>query len=416
MYKHFLFILPFVFSFLTAKSNSSKPFVKDIKIYGNNRTKDYIINREIKHSSNAIYDSLLSIDDRNRLYNLNIFSSVEISVIDSTYTIQLRESPRILPLPLFSYDEQKGIGYGAAIQNTNLFGRNYKLFVGGMAGATDIYVIRYINPWAFGNHVSLSFDLYRDKWENEIHKYISTTNGIEIESGFYIGLNNKFRLRFGYNNVLINDKRKDVEISSNYDFFISLIDYQFDTRDIYNDPTKGSLLWIEHELGYEFNEYNKSYTDITVSYEKNYKVHDYRTLVFSYKILGSFYISETEHIHNIKYLGGEEFVRGYSIDPEYNYLQDYKFYGYNLLSGSISLQGTIIKKKDYDGIELGLDGVVFADCGSIGERARNISMRNAILGFGFGAKIFVSSVGFLGIYIGFNPNGQSFAHLRDSNS
>ena len=91
MYKHFLFILPFVFSFLTAKSNSSKPFVKDIKIYGNNRTKDYIINREIKHSSNAIYDSLLSIDDRNRLYNLNIFSSVEISVIDSTYTIQLRE-------------------------------------------------------------------------------------------------------------------------------------------------------------------------------------------------------------------------------------------------------------------------------------------------------------------------------------
>ena len=62
----------------------------------------------------------------------------------------------------------------------------------------------------------------------------------------------------------------------------------------------------------------------------------------------------------------------------------------------------------------GLDGVLFADCGAIGGRASDISMRNAILGFGFGAKIFVSSVGFLGIYIGFNPNGQSFAHIRDS--
>ena len=115
MYKQLLFILPFLFSFLIAKSNSSKPFVKDIKIYGNNRTKDYIINREIKHNANAIYDSLISIDDRNRIYNLNIFSSVDISVIDSTYTIEVREAPRILPLPLFSYDEQKGIGYGAAI-------------------------------------------------------------------------------------------------------------------------------------------------------------------------------------------------------------------------------------------------------------------------------------------------------------
>ena len=416
MHKQFLSILPFILSFLIANSNSSDAFIKDVKIYGNDRTKDYIITREIKHSPNTVYDSLIAIDDRNRIYNLNIFSSVDISVVDSTYTIYVKEAPRILPLPLFSYDEEKGIGYGAGIQNTNLFGRNYKLFFGGMTGATDVYVIHYINPWAFGNHVSLSFDLYRDRWENEIHQYTSTTNGIEVESGFYIGLNNKFKLRFGYNNLLINDKRYDVEVLSSYDFLICLFDYQFDTRDIYNDPTEGSLLWIEQEFAYEFNKRNNSYTDLTLSYEKFIQVHEYRSLVFSYKILGSFNISEVDHIYNIKYLGGEKYVRGYSTNPDYNYLQNYKFYGYNLLSNSISLQGTIIDKKDYDGIELGLDGVLFADCGVVGKTARDISIRNAILGFGFGVKIFVSSVGFLGLYIGFNPDGQSYVHLRDSNN
>ena len=125
---------------------------------------------------------------------------------------------------------------------------------------------------------------------------------------------------------------------------------------------------------------------------------------------------DISNLKAIKYLGGEKYVRGYSTDSDYNYLQNYKFYGYNLLSNSISLQGTIIDKEDYDGIELGLDGVLFADCGAVGRTARDISIRNAILGFGFGVKIFVSSVGFLGLYIGFNPKGQSFVHLRDSDN
>ena len=46
----------------------------------NSEAKDYIINREIKHKANAIYDSLISIDDRNRIYNLDNRSNVNIKI------------------------------------------------------------------------------------------------------------------------------------------------------------------------------------------------------------------------------------------------------------------------------------------------------------------------------------------------
>jgi len=412
MQKYLFYIIPFIF--LLPSSIQSETIIKEIKIYGNQITKDYVIKRELEHTTNSIYDSLKTIDDRNRIYNLDIFSSVDVTFVDSTYSIYVREAPRILPLPLFSYDEEKGIGYGAGIQNTNLFGRNYKLFFGGMTGATNIYVIRFLNPWAFGNHVSLAFEMYRDKFKNEIHKYITTTNGIELESGFYIGLNNKFKVRAGFNGLLLEEMQEDIT-TSNYNYLISLIDYQFDTRDIYNDPTKGSLFWLTNELAYELGDSKNSYSDLTLSYEKFYKIHNYRSIVFSYKILSSIYFSKINHIYNIKYLGGDRYIKGYSIDPSLNYLQDYKFSGYNILLSSIAIQGTIIEKKDYNGIELGLDGVVFADCGVISDTLKNIHIDNAVLGFGGGIKIFVSSVGYLGIYIGFNPGSQSFVHLLDSN-
>ena len=57
-----------------------KPIVKKIEFIGQNKTKKYILKREIQHPNNDPFDSLLAEADRQRLENLVIFSMVTLKV------------------------------------------------------------------------------------------------------------------------------------------------------------------------------------------------------------------------------------------------------------------------------------------------------------------------------------------------
>ena len=92
--------------------------------------------------------------------------------------------------------------------------------------------------------------------------------------------------------------------------------------------------------------------------------------------------------------------------------------GYNVVYHSVQLQHTLIKKKDYDkmefGFEFGIDMVYFIDMGIISDELISFKLRNTIVGYGFGFRIFASGAGIIGIDFGFNPYGQQFYHLSDS--
>ena len=57
---------------------ASASIVKEINIVGNYYTKEHVIMREIYHPVPCEYDSTLSIKDKDRIYNLGLFSTVEI--------------------------------------------------------------------------------------------------------------------------------------------------------------------------------------------------------------------------------------------------------------------------------------------------------------------------------------------------
>ena len=128
--------------------------------------------------------------------------------------------------------------------------------------------------------------------------------------------------------------------------------------------------------------------------------------------------SKSFHIFAYKYLGGENFVRGYSPLPKKNSPEVANLIeGYNIFYHSIQLQHTLIKKKDFDkmksGFEFGIDMVYFADIGIISDELISFNLINTIVGYGFGFRIFASGAGVIGIDIGFNPYGQQFYHLSN---
>ena len=99
-------------------------YVDQLNIIGNEHTKIHIIERELQHTIPAEYDSTLALEDRNRIYNLGLFSTVEIEPIDSFYTVFLVETFRFVPIPIVDHSDAKGWSYGGAIAFLNFRGVN----------------------------------------------------------------------------------------------------------------------------------------------------------------------------------------------------------------------------------------------------------------------------------------------------
>ena len=116
------------------------------------------------------------------------------------------------------------------------------------------------------------------------------------------------------------------------------------------------------------------------------------------------------------YLGGEDFVRGYSPLPEKNDIEvSHLIEGFNIIYQSFQLQHTLFEKKDFSGVELGIDMVYFSDFGMSANDIASFKLQNMLIGFGFGFRFFVSGAGVIGIDFGFNSYNQQFLHLSDSN-
>ena len=102
-----LLLLSLLFSF----SICTVSLVESINIVGNDHTQNRIILREIQHPIPSEYDSTLALEDRNRIYNLGLFSTVKIEPVDSFYTVLLVETFRFYPIPLVNHNEAKGWSY-----------------------------------------------------------------------------------------------------------------------------------------------------------------------------------------------------------------------------------------------------------------------------------------------------------------
>ena len=406
------FILTFLYSTVITNAQS----INNVQVIGNNHTKSSIILRELFHPIPGRFDTLLSQQDRNRIYNLKIFSTVEIYPQDSTYTIFVNETPRYYPIPLLDYNEAKGWSYGLGIKTDNFSGRNESIIGGAMFGEDPVYFLRYSNPWIWGDHIGLTLDLLNIYSEHHVYDSLKYEKAIYIGSGFQWDKFHNMSGSMGYIQRTI-ESITDETIPPNYHTHIaSQINYLYDSRDIKIDPTIGKILGIDVSSNWGLNTSPTVYSIELISqfYISPIRLKIKPTFSYIFKSLYQFTGSELPYYYK-KYLGGENYVRGYSPTPKENG----KFKNYievdKLIYQSIQTQFTIFPRIDRDGIEMGIDGILFVDYG-MGTTLKNpFEIENSIYGYGFGLRLFLSGFGYIGMDLGFNTLGDSHAHLSDSN-
>jgi len=401
----------------------SAAYVDELNIIGNKHTKPHIINRELRHPIPGEFDSTLANKDRDRIYNLGLFSTVEIYLLDSTYTVFLVETFRFYPIPLVEHNEAKGWSYGGGIAFLNFRGMNQNLIFGGIIGEETTYFLDFNDPWITGDHMSLSGSIYQFATTNPFYSYNYKERGFSIGTGFNKNKYHKINFLMGIEyskldtseiNVSILEKHDYIPL--NYKYIRGEITYRYDTRDIYLDPTDGSLttLFVKPKLSFGPS---KHYHLLLLKHIKFINISDgYLNPVLSFDTRFLLQKSKSFPIFAYKYLGGAGFVRGYSPLPEKNSKEVTNLIeGYNVFYHSVQLQHTLIKKKDFNkmnfGFEFGIDMVYFIDIGIISYELTSFKLNNTIAGFGFGFRIFASGAGVIGIDFGYNPYGQQFYHL-----
>ena len=395
------------------------PVVSAIDIHGLQITKRYIIEREILHPLNIPIDSNLVEQDLNRLKNLGIFSEVtwnELPLENGTSILNFRAIESISLLPIFSpvYNEEMGWSLILGTRINNFRGRNEKLLLRGRIGNISAYDVIFKNPWFFGDHVSMGFNFSKQIFEHYFLPYQQTSQELKINIGRY----------FGYEKQLIAGielKKKEYfgQDSARFYYLSPDLIAIYDTRDIYNDPSKGMYLFYYGKYFRHLNNIKPKSTIVwTQSYSAYYSpIKEKRKMTLGFNLN----ISSTTGYRNEYWLGsigGVNSVRGWRIPTRAIYSdqsQSYRF-GYLRAISSLEIRQTIIPKYAFQSpsyfgsirSELGLQTVLFIDMGIAMNTWEDLGNRVPMIGAGMGIRIPVAISGNIRLDYGWSfYNGEN---------
>ena len=339
-------------------------------VKGNDKTKDYVITREMRMKPGEVFNSEKARRSMQRVYNLGFFEDVSVKLFPG------QQDPDNIIMELTVVEKRTGsFGIGAgyssqdgllgmvSIGDTNFRGTGDSVKAmyefGGDDGDDSGYSISYTKPWLDEKETSGTFRIYNRKYEyddynndgDDIETYNKKNEGYELNFGRPINEYTTNFLGFRINKTEYRGHESGPYDRStpqyaewrdnNFGETRSIIATQIrDTRDNIYFPTEGSRTSIGVEyagLGGDFD-----YTKLTLSGQKYYKVGHAQVIA----IRGSVGYSNDDLPENAVFeVGGQNSVRGYRDD---------QFSGNKMIMGTVEYRFPLANK---------VQGAIFTDVG-----------------------------------------------------
>lgn len=364
----------------------SEGIVEDIVIVGNEKTKDYVITRELKLKKGKPFNKFLASRSMERLYNLGYFEDVNMKLLPG----KTNEHDVIIEIDVI---EQKtgivtvGAGYSDAdgtvgiieLGDTNFRGTGDKVNLHwefGGAGDGKNYTLSYTRPWINDNGDSLGVSIFNRIYEyddydangDKVAEYDKRRKGWNLTWGH---VSDEYRTNYfnfesskesyddhdGFETGEVMDKylaKNNITDYHDSDWYKAIMDnfgttnsftftHVFDNRDNYFNASKGRRIsfaaqWGGHGLGGDYDFYK--FTAEGRFYKALGNGH-----ILALRLMGG-YIDGDVSYGNLFDLGGSDTLRGYEDD---------QFKGKKMYAATLEYRFPIAKK---------VQGVLFTDAGS----------------------------------------------------
>ena len=364
----------------------SEGIVEDIVIVGNEKTKNYVITRELKLKKGKPFNKFLASRSMERLYNLGYFEDVNMKLLPG----KTNEHDVIIEIDVI---EQKtgivtvGAGYSDAdgtvgiieLGDTNFRGTGDKVNLHwefGGAGDGKNYTLSYTRPWINDNGDSLGASIFNRIYEyddydangDKVAEYDKRRKGWNLTWGH---VSDEYRTNYfnfesskesyddhdGFETGEVMDKylaKNNITDYHDSDWYKAIMDnfgttnsftftHVFDNRDNYFNASKGRRIsfaaqWGGHGLGGDYDFYK--FTAEGRFYKALGNGH-----ILALRLMGG-YIDGDVSYGNLFDLGGSDTLRGYEDD---------QFKGKKMYAATLEYRFPIAKK---------VQGDLFTDAGS----------------------------------------------------
>ncbi|SJZ47634.1 BamA/OMP85 family outer membrane protein [Selenihalanaerobacter shriftii] len=391
----------------------------EIKIEGNEKTKDFVIKRKLTMEPGDVFNVKEMKQDLRDIYNLGFFKDIKPK-LEKNSTNENSVSLTIEVKERKTGNFGIGAGYSSTdgwlghieVQEKNFKGRAQKLgFRWEFGEENTTYELSFFEPWAFGSDTSFGFSIYdrTDEKTGDFSEYAQGSNnealdyeeqekGGSITLGHPLGYDIEGYLKYEYDDTSLDGENipsaalEELEGNTRSLTFSTVRDTR---NDVFN-PTDGrqdrlSIEYAGQQLGgdTDFTKYQLDLRDYTPAY-----FFEDNSWAFRFKTG----LSDSGLPVNEEYeLGGAQTVRGY---------KDGQFNGDDMILFNAEYRIPIADK---------FTGVLFTDAGKVWEEGENFNLDNLKKSAGLGVRV-STPVGQIRLDYGFQEEdsrlhfslGQSF--------
>ncbi|HID36392.1 MAG TPA: outer membrane protein assembly factor BamA [Ghiorsea sp.] len=309
-------------------------YVERVQISGNDKTKDFVVRREMRQHEGERYKSSFVRRSQERIQRLSFMEGVTVSKAQGSKSDQVNLDVNVTEgkSGRFSagvtYSQIYGTGFTGSVSEQNLFGEGYQANVSAdVGGASNNYSIGLVDPYFFRDGVSASVRLFQNQTDlQSLVAYTYKSQGGSVGLGF--ALNEYARYSLGYKITTtelsgVDPLTSSIALLSQVGTFTTgelTQGLSYDTRNRTVYASEGGIQSIT--LGYAGLTGERQFTEITLGSRNYFKLSDYWTLravIGGASIQG--YGGVESPIYRRYSMGGVGSVRGYDsfgislVDP-----------------------------------------------------------------------------------------------------
>lgn len=334
----------------TVNINIKEGTINRILISGNEKTKDYVIERNVLTEPGQVYNENLLKEDLVRLYATQAFKDVtrEIEPTEDPdkydITINIEEQRTASISVGGGIDSVTGVFGSVGISDNNFMGRNERLSLNGIAGTGVILndssikrrmnlqaELSYFKPYFYNADTSLMSKIfYRDFGSYQVPLAIERRIGAEttvahrmkwnkhVTGTFSLGVENidvsegdgkKISNLYSRYNIPISERAKQLEGG----LFLSLSPaLLYDTRDNATVTRKGTMASLRFDEEFGLIDFNKTHGKLTGMVKQYIPVGKKSSLSFTAKAGGKIHGDDMPEVMAYR-LGGPYTIRGFKM-------------------------------------------------------------------------------------------------------